>query len=369
MRRNSICLVNPTVLIKRPVSELACVLKKRGWDVAILTPRRRDSSGDDVSHHTSLLKGIKVYSYRTVSPPVGFEWPVPWGGEFKRLVRKLSREYRVFQVWTHFYLSVLRLVDLLSESNRVVLTMDTLPAYTFRVNSLIDLVFRIYTRTLGRRLFNKVDVIHVYGRPLKFFLDKWKVKTPVHVIPTGILPQRIERSSFRRELGLKGRFVVAFVGLINHRKGVDILLDVARDLPDVSFVVVGDGPYRSRFEQDASSLDNVFFTGPRKDVLGILKDSDVFILPSRGEGIPGVVYESMLCGTPVVASDIPCVDAQVKDGREGFLCPLEDVDCFASRIRKLRDDGLRRSFSRSCRKRIESFYWDGLIDDYLELYS
>lgn len=366
MRRNSICLVNPTVLIKRPISELAFVLKKRGWDVAVLTPRR-ERKHDGSSHHTDLLKGIPIYTYRTMRLPfTGFEWPIPISTELWKALRKIGKRYRVIQVWTHFYLSVLLTVSFFRKKpQKVVVSLDTLPGLSFSAGTVMNALFKLYTKTIGKWLLRQADVVHVYGDRLKTILEHLGVGH-VKTISTGIL-ERHKGKSKRATFDAKGRFVVSFIGLMNTRKGIDVLLRSATRMPDCVFLVAGDGPDRKRYECKAPK--NVRFLGQRKDVQDILASSDVFFLPSRGEGLPGVIFEAMQAGLPVVASDIACIDEQVTR-EEGVLCPMDDVDCFVKALCKLRDDsGRRKRMGKSARKRIRRFSWDKLISKYEELYA
>jgi len=367
MRRNSICLVNPTVLIKRPVSELAFVLKKRGWDVAVLTPRRKKNH-DVSSHHTDLLKGIPIYTYRTMRLPfTGFEWPIPLSIELWKCLREIARKHRVIQVWTHFYLSVLFTVLFFrKKQQRLIMSLDTLPGFSFSMGVVMDLVFKAYTKTIGRWLLGKADVVHVYGERLKVILKDIGVQHG-KAISTGILERKKSGKSKKRALGVEGAFVVSFVGLINRRKGIDVLLETAKQLPDIVFLVTGDGPDKQNYESRASK--NVRFLGQRKDVMGILASSDVFFLPSKGEGLPGVIFEAMQAGLPIVASDIACIDEQVTS-REGVLCPMDDVECFVKALRRLKEDpSQREKMSRAAKERIKRFYWDKLISEYEGLYA
>jgi glycosyltransferase involved in cell wall biosynthesis len=85
--------------------------------------------------------------------------------------------------------------------------------------------------------------------------------------------------------------------------------------------------------------------GYRRDVAAILAASDIFVLPSHFEGLPMSVIEAMLCGLPVIATDIRGPREQVVDGQTGLLVPPATVDPLARALRSLAEDaGLRRQF-------------------------
>ena len=76
----------------------------------------------------------------------------------------------------------------------------------------------------------------------------------------------------------------------------------------------------------------ISFLGFRQDRLSFLKGFDVFVLPSRLEGIPRCLMEAMAAGIPVIASDIPGCNDLVSSGKTGFLFEPENPDKLASTI-------------------------------------
>ena len=122
------------------------------------------------------------------------------------------------------------------------------------------------------------------------------------VIPPGIAvrnpPSRAEAKGL---LGLSGP-VVSTVGRLIPIKRPDRLLRVARLLPDVTFLVAGEGPLHEQSRRDAP--DNVRFLGWRGDVEIIHAASDVALLTSDNEGMPVTLIEAALCGTPAVSTDV-----------------------------------------------------------------
>jgi len=113
---------------------------------------------------------------------------------------------------------------------------------------------------------------------------------------------------------------------------------VLRELPDAKFMVIGDGHLRPQLEQLTAQLriaDNVRFLGWRKDVRDLLKQLDVFVLPSLWEGLPVSILEAMASGKPVVASDIKGNNELVVHGETGFLVPPGQPDKIGESVLKL----------------------------------
>jgi glycosyltransferase involved in cell wall biosynthesis len=132
--------------------------------------------------------------------------------------------------------------------------------------------------------------------------------------------------------------VASFVPEKNHYGLLRILrLLVTKNL-DVNLVLIGDGKLRSTIEKqiiDLNLSDRVFLLGYRTDVLSIINNAQVFVLPSLIEGLPGVILEAMYCRTPVVAYDVGGISEVVKTGETGWLVKAGDEEGFVAAIEKV----------------------------------
>jgi len=142
--------------------------------------------------------------------------------------------------------------------------------------------------------------------------------------------------------------------------------------PDIRLLLVGDGPSKKDYIKQTTKLGlskNIKFIGWRKDIPSIMKASDCLLLPSRGEGLPGIVMEAMASGLPVIASDIPCIPDLIDNGKTGYLCPMNDVKSISARITALIKDKKKAiKMGKAGKKKIELFNWKRLLKDYKELY-
>jgi glycosyltransferase involved in cell wall biosynthesis len=134
---------------------------------------------------------------------------------------------------------------------------------------------------------------------------------------------------------------VLVVARLDPDKGHRHLLAAAALLPDVRFVLAGEGPERGALEALASELridERVRFLGHRSDIPQLLAACDVMALPSSFEGLPISVLEAMASGTAVVASNIGGVDELVHNNITGLLVESRDAPALARAIRRLVDD-------------------------------
>lgn len=128
---------------------------------------------------------------------------------------------------------------------------------------------------------------------------------------------------------------VGTIARLDPVKGIDVLVRALARLPEVTLVVVGDGPERAALERLAVELgvgERVVWTGWLDDARGRLGAFDVFALPSRREGQGIAAVEAMLAELPVVASRVDSVPEVVEDGRTGVLVPPEDPSALAAAI-------------------------------------
>ncbi len=170
------------------------------------------------------------------------------------------------------------------------------------------------------------------GRPLARLLGQ-----PATCIPNALDFDRVARVRVNRELKRKSldvpadAFVIGSIGRLSRQKGYDVLLDAAPAVlarcPRADFVIVGAGALREAHEAQARDLgiaDRVTFTGARPDAIEILKTFDLFVSPSRYEGLPTVVLEAIAAGLPVVATRVSGNSELIEDGVSGLLAPPED---------------------------------------------
>jgi glycosyltransferase involved in cell wall biosynthesis len=146
----------------------------------------------------------------------------------------------------------------------------------------------------------------------------------------------------------RGDTIAGYIGQLIARKRLDTLLRAFSKLDIVGkrLCIVGEGPERPELERLAGELgvaDRVRFFGFRNDRIALMKHFDVFVLPSRLEGIPRCVLEAMASRVPVAASDIPGCRTLVTDGVTGVLFPVGDDRVLAAKLRDLLANGAMRA--------------------------
>jgi glycosyltransferase involved in cell wall biosynthesis len=197
---------------------------------------------------------------------------------------------------------------------------------------------------------------------------------PIRMIPNGVDTARFTPAEHREH---RGPVQLVFVGRVVHQKGLDVLLSALSRLPaeaDYELTIVGDGPLRDTLTKQAASLGvlaRLRFAGwaGREEMPDLLRRADLFVFPSRDEGMPNAVLEAMAAGLPVVATRISGNEEVVADGETGLLVPPDDPDALAGALAGfLADAALRRRMGAAGRERVcREYSWRSVAERYAAL--
>ena len=216
----------------------------------------------------------------------------------------------------------------------------------------------------------------------------------IRLVPNGIdidtfaPPAADEKCALRRALQLpERRSIVIFVGFFSADKQPRVLFDAwldARAAAGSPLLVFVGATRSSYFEIDASIAEDiehrartlgvdadVRMVGVTHDVAKYLKAADLFVLPSRREGLPVALLEAMACGLPCVASRLPgSTDVIIEDQKNGFLVPPGDVAALSAAIRTVLPDGaLKDRIGAAARATVLERYASATVADrWLDVY-
>jgi glycosyltransferase involved in cell wall biosynthesis len=165
------------------------------------------------------------------------------------------------------------------------------------------------------------------------------------------------------------------------KKGIDLAIDafsaVSNALPDLHYVIVGDGPERARLEALALNrnvADKVHFLGSRRssEAQRLLEGAVALLLPCRrssdgdADGIPVVLMEAGLAGTPVITTDIGGITELVEADVGGLIVKPDDVAEVSAALRSIVDKPLQaHAYAEALRRRVTEEFSEGLQRDRL----
>ena len=213
------------------------------------------------------------------------------------------------------------------------------------------------------------------GRAWGLFQDNVVLVRPgIDPIPFQQAVDECHRDKIRREFGAGDTTrLVGSVACFKPQKAPEDFIAVAHRvvaaLPDVRFLLVGDGELRPKIEALIARYGlqtRVYLAGWRRDVPAIMHALDTFLLTSHSEGLPRVLLEARAAGVPVVATNVGGADEVVADRSVGELCQAGDIQELAAAVIR------RLSHKKESSKRTQlprEFYIDETVRQYEQIYD
>jgi len=209
----------------------------------------------------------------------------------------------------------------------------------------------------------------------------WLDPQRITVIYNGIDPGPFSKPtgrSLRREWGVpEGAPLIGFVGQLDQRKGISVLLSafdrVHARMPAARLVLVGHGPLRHLVESEARRRgwgEAALLPGFMEDIPSVMQAIDLLVLPSLWEGFGLVLIEAMAAGKPAISTATSSMPEIIDDGLTGYLVPPGDAESLAKRtLELLENPTLRERLGRAARQRVsELFTMERMVDQLEELF-
>jgi len=231
--------------------------------------------------------------------------------------------------------------------------------------------FRIYHKLVSpflRLIWKNAAALVANSEGLRRLANAFDSRFDIPVIPNGV-----DLKSYKIPDRDWSHPRLLSAGRIVHQKGLDLAMRALGDLKDLDWEwkIAGDGPQMPVLQSLAKELgvgDRVFFLGwqSRSQLMKCYQQANLFLFPSRHEGMPNALLEAMASGLPVVASCVAGNEELVMDGETGYLVPSEDVEALQIALKKLLlDPALREQMGMASRERVEANYnWESTAQQY-----
>lgn len=201
-------------------------------------------------------------------------------------------------------------------------------------------------KALIRKVYNKCTKLIALSEEWKQCLSQIVPEDKITIVENYSV---LHRDALNERLARRSNNIVLFLGEIGQRKGCynipAVVEEVVKEVPEVKFIIGGSGcstdeqALKALFEEKGIAENVVFpgwVRGEEKDCL--LRDADVFFLPSYNEGMPMSILDAMGYGLPVVSTNVGGIPKIVKNGFNGFCEVPGDVKAFSAGITKLLED-------------------------------
>jgi glycosyltransferase involved in cell wall biosynthesis len=234
-----------------------------------------------------------------------------------------------------------------------------------------DLRVRLIQAQRAREVQHANRVI-VPSRYLRAMVLGWGARPDrVQVIYNALAPDAgasaLTQAEARAALGLDARPLLLTAARLVPWKGIDHLIRAVGPLPEVRLLVAGDGPSEASLRALAAAegaTDRVTFLGqvPHKRLALYFRAADYTALYSGYEGLPHVLLESLLAGTPVIASDKGGNPEVVRHGENGLLVPYANVEALTEAIRVALSGDMRARLAAQCGEGLDRFDWAAMVE-------
>lgn len=226
-------------------------------------------------------------------------------------------------------------------------------------------------------MLGRADAVTAISKYLAAEAAAFGYSRPVELLPNGVSLDAFLRTSARTERN--GPPIVITTSRLVPKNGVDVLVravaEIRKSRPDIRCHILGDGPERSSLEALARSLgvaSNVIFLGDvaNSEVPRHLAAADVFVRPSRSEGMGNAFVEALAAGLPVVGTPVEGILDIIEDGKTGLFVRVDDpVDVAEKILRILGDHALARRIADAGAITVrERFSWDIIARGYIGVF-
>ena len=195
-----------------------------------------------------------------------------------------------------------------------------------------------------------------------FYIPNFADETPVSPLP---------RDSFNTPLDQP---LVLAAGRLHVNKGFDVLLHAMQEIPNTTLWLAGAGPEEANLKSLCHQLgldERVRFLGWRNDVTALMRTADLFVCPSRHEGLGSIVMESWAHCCPIVATNSQGPGEVITDGVSGLVTPVDDAPALTSAIRRvLENPDLKQSLIEGGSQiYAKGFCREHIITEYVRFYQ
>ncbi len=234
--------------------------------------------------------------------------------------------------------------------------------------------FKTFHKLLGpflRVIWHGAFAVIANSKGLRDFAVAFEPNIDIPIIPNGVEVMHFDAGE--RDWSTP---CLLSVGRVVYQKGFDLGLRTLAQLKDLDWEwhIAGDGSQMESLKSLARQLgisERVTFLGwqSREDLVKWYHQSNLFLFPSRHEGMPNAVLEAMASGLPVIATRIAGNEELIVDGVTGMLVNAEDMDSLRAGLRKLLvDEKMRRQMGQASRQRVEQKYsWENVAHQYSEM--
>ena len=368
--------------VVRAVEGMATSLAARGHEITVLTTDALDQSARYRGPAEEIVDGVRVLRRANVSPMMRGRFNLSTPRSMKKTAEAIMSSIDIVHVHEFRTLENLLVTPVAAALKKPIVLS---PHGTISRSTGRGRFKRGWDRLLGSTVAQRIDQVVALTESEKTdVLDLWgqfgrrRIPTRFSILPNGIWPEDFTRlpsaDPIRQRFGLEDAPTVLYLGRLQQRKGVDVLVQAFQraNVRHSRLLIVGpDEGMLPTIQALADGDPRIICTGylGGDERLAALAAGDIFALPAIGEGLSMAVLEAMAAAIPVVLSP-GCNMPEVAPAGAGFLVEAR-ADYFADKLQILLSDGALRAEmgSRARRLVVEKYSWERVAAELEAVYQ
>jgi glycosyltransferase involved in cell wall biosynthesis len=337
------------------IKRVAEALLAKGFTFSVLTRRFNKTLSVE-----ELMPGIKVYRFSKLRP-FFYHAAQKWINENHETI-DLIHTFRMDKMgivgaWANAKFGIPHITDIITNEANLMLDSPS-------------------GQKKWAQIASHVDAIHCLSKGMAEFIRKNGISgEKIWYRPNAVDTEQFKPASGKDSLS-SAFITVLCCGRIERQKGTDILIQAWRSLPSeisgkAKLVLVGSGKWEKMLRKEAADLPNIIFAGSlgRDKMLDSYQNAQIYVQPSRFEGMSNAMLEALASGLPIIATDIDGSNDLVQSGVNGLLIPVEDINALSSAlIQLIKDADLRKDMGEASRKMAQRFSFQSLFLDFEKQY-
>jgi glycosyltransferase involved in cell wall biosynthesis len=232
------------------------------------------------------------------------------------------------------------------------------------------------TNFLNNLMYTNAKVSVALSKAIEKEILRVAPKAKTTIIPSAFSNIEVNEES-AKEIKNKfdKKFLIGHVGALDDKhKGQSIIIDIAKKIeisrPEIHFLLVGGGCDEEHFKEMAKGLTNITFEGFVNNVNDYIKCFDMFVFPSRNEGLGSTLLDVMKIGIPIIASRVGGIPDIIKDGENGLLFDINNLGELEKLILALYGDREKAdSLVSNALKSVEKYSAQNMAEAYIKIYE
>lgn len=282
-------------------------------------------------------------------------------------IRNILKKYKPEILHTHLYL--LKYVALASFGLNIKGIVHTVHNIAQKENGTFD-------RSINNLFFKSKKVVPVALSELirSTITQVYKInKNSIPVIFNGVpLPKTFPKRNYDSDERIKIIHVGRYTDAKNHMALLQAVNELHSHHPNIVLNLYGAGELKDKIDSfiaEHNASDYIFDNGLSDKIREKLIESDIFVLPSKYEGIPMTIIEAMGAGLPIIASRVGGIPDMIEDGIDGLLCDPDKESIKTSLLKIIKNPNLRKQLGTKAIHKAEKFSAKRMADAYEQLYS